>query len=338
MNKKEIFRKIGGIISEVTEQYQYLTDNFEDFNELELELFAANAHFLTEHIEILKKFASVYRPQGKTVAAPAPNTINNTEKNQSGSVNLENVESNTQTSEIKAERPSDSENVLKNPDFDSSEDSPVEERSLDELYASDFAEETASTSNATQEGQSVIKDPEPVPSPVIVPEPLSKAPSIEPTPEAAPATAPAPTPVVPVVEAFTEARSIETVTNTVVIPEKDVQVESNIPAEKESQVRTLNDVISAQINKGTVSTAYTRQTTDDLKAIISLNDKLLFIKELFNGYSLAYSEAIEILNRFESLEAAENFLRNNYAEKNQWVAKQSAVDKFFKLLERRYAK
>ncbi len=53
----------------------------------------------------------------------------------------------------------------------------------------------------------------------------------------------------------------------------------------------------------------------DLKKAITLNEKLLYIKDLFNGYSLAYSEAIEILNRFTSLNEADLFLKKNYVVK-----------------------
>lgn len=74
----------------------------------------------------------------------------------------------------------------------------------------------------------------------------------------------------------------------------------------------------------------------DLKTAISLNDKLLFIKDLFNGYSLAYSEAIELLNRYDSISEADAFLQSNYAVKNQWASKQETVDKLYAILNKRY--
>jgi len=55
MNKKQIFKKVGGIISELNEQFEYLSQNPDNLNELELDLFAANANFLSEHISILLK-------------------------------------------------------------------------------------------------------------------------------------------------------------------------------------------------------------------------------------------------------------------------------------------
>lgn len=54
MRKEEILKKIGVIINDLKDQQQYLAVT-EDYNDLELELFTANADFLTDHIEILKK-------------------------------------------------------------------------------------------------------------------------------------------------------------------------------------------------------------------------------------------------------------------------------------------
>jgi hypothetical protein len=55
MNKKEILKKVAGIIAELNLKYEYLSQDPENLNELELELFAANADFLSDHIVILQK-------------------------------------------------------------------------------------------------------------------------------------------------------------------------------------------------------------------------------------------------------------------------------------------
>src|SRR5437879_2516810 len=54
MKQQEVFKKIGIIIKELNEQYDYLVTQNE-LNDLELELFVANAHFLAEHSEVLRK-------------------------------------------------------------------------------------------------------------------------------------------------------------------------------------------------------------------------------------------------------------------------------------------
>ncbi|MBD3750033.1 MAG: hypothetical protein IE931_11115 [Sphingobacteriales bacterium] len=97
---------------------------------------------------------------------------------------------------------------------------------------------------------------------------------------------------------------------------------------------TLNEMLSSKLGGRANSPA--PKSIGDLKSAISLNDKMIFIKELFNGYNLAYSEALEIINRFDSFEAANHFLQKNYAQKNDWESKQTTVDRFYAYLHRKF--
>jgi hypothetical protein len=106
---------------------------------------------------------------------------------------------------------------------------------------------------------------------------------------------------------------------------------------EEPQALTLNEMLSSQISQNTVSEQFNQRPIKDLKGLISLNDKLQFVRDLFNGYSLAYSEAIELINRFDSFDAADNFLKQNYAIKNSWSDKQDVADKFYEILNRRFS-
>ena len=55
MKQQEVFKKIGTILKELNDQYEYLGEADAQQNDLELELFAANAHFLAEHSAVLRK-------------------------------------------------------------------------------------------------------------------------------------------------------------------------------------------------------------------------------------------------------------------------------------------
>ena len=117
-----------------------------------------------------------------------------------------------------------------------------------------------------------------------------------------------------------------------------VKTQIKVPEEKEEPL-TINQRIMAQMNANSNRNTehVSAQPITDLKQAITLNDKLLYIKDLFNGYNLAYSEAIDILNRFNSFDEADKFLQSSYAAKNNWESKQSTVDKFYDLLKRRYS-
>jgi len=104
---------------------------------------------------------------------------------------------------------------------------------------------------------------------------------------------------------------------------------------------SINELIQQQKKAGLnvtqqFQTSGSHDRITDLKIAISLNDKLLFIKDLFNGYSLAYSEALELLNRFDSYAEADAFLQTNYALKNAWADKPQTVDKFYSLLRKKF--
>ncbi|RZM27128.1 MAG: hypothetical protein EOO88_14515 [Pedobacter sp.] len=73
-----------------------------------------------------------------------------------------------------------------------------------------------------------------------------------------------------------------------------------------------------------------------MKSAINLNQKLLYIKDLFNGYNLAYAEVIDILNKMPDFKTADNFLQANYAVKNNWASKPGTVEQFYELLRLRF--
>lgn len=110
------------------------------------------------------------------------------------------------------------------------------------------------------------------------------------------------------------------------------------PAEPVQEAKpTINDLLADRPD-ATLATKFESEPIADLKAIINLNDKLVFVKDLFNGYSLAYQEAIDTLNKLGSLEEAKSYLDENYAQANDWAAHETTTTRFYELVSRRYTK
>ena len=284
MKQQEVFNKIGGIIREINEQYDYLKTSGEAYNDLELELLVANAHFLSDHLDILRKVSA------QATASQSPLTGNPAKMAQPKAEQ-------DHFKPVKAEEPV----VEPKPATGSNEhgiefeignkaDTIRHELSMEGI-ADDWDEIDELRLEAEQEHPHAG---EPKPEPV----------AEKPAPKA-PTTA----------EPKTQHTQIQ-------VPE--------------DQVITLNDRMSAQMAPGRMSDQLSGQPVTDLKKAITLNDKLLYIKELFNGYSLAYSEAIDILNKMSTFEEAESYLKTSYATKNNWDDKTLTVDKFCALLQRRY--
>jgi hypothetical protein len=75
----------------------------------------------------------------------------------------------------------------------------------------------------------------------------------------------------------------------------------------------------------------------NIKEAIGINEKFLFINELFNGDLKSYNESVEKLNDFPSIHEAFEFL-NKLTYEYQWDGKRSAdtIEKFANLVQRRY--
>jgi hypothetical protein len=76
---------------------------------------------------------------------------------------------------------------------------------------------------------------------------------------------------------------------------------------------------------------------ENLKAAIGVNEKFLFVNELFNGDLQAYNEAVHKLNAYPSIHEAFEFL-NHLTTQYNWDGQRSAdtIEKFANLVQRRF--
>lgn len=325
MKQQEVFKKISGIIKEINEQYEYLETANGVYNDLELELLAANAHFLSDHIDILKKLNVHAAPApAPIVSAPEPAKVAEPKQENEPSyfepvmdspeepavVDPEEVKEAAHTIEFEIGNKAEQETKLieepvaaePQPEKAMPEPETIRHELTLEDIGEDWDEEDDKAENIDLEPQ-LAKAEELKPEPVKVPQPVIE--------EQKPEVKPAPAPVAAEVK------------HTQILVE-------------EEQIITLNQRMSAQMSASRVSDNLVGQPISDLKSAITLNDKMLYVKDLFNGYSLAYSEALDILNRLKTFEEAQNFLKNSYATKNNWADKAATADKFYALLQRRY--
>lgn len=75
--------------------------------------------------------------------------------------------------------------------------------------------------------------------------------------------------------------------------------------------------------------------TDSLKSIISINEKFMFINELFDGNLREYNETIEMLSGFTNQNEAAAYLEN-IVKKNFWDTGSDAFKKLSELMGRRF--
>lgn len=346
MKQLEVFNKIGGILKELNEQYQYIQADPENINDLEIELFVANAHFLKDHAEILNKLNQ------RTHAETGEETGTDTMGTKADSrllpppVPIELPENFEQPG-----KPAEPSKLVEPPKTEE----PVKAKSFVEKFFEPVvrpirpkqpkAAETDQpvpqidlSSETPKDNYSFIMEP-----PQVIRHELEIDPNDNFGEEDEEVSHPAPVIEEKMEMAPEPVKAEVNVPEMMEVPKPEIQPEPK-PVEKQEEpvkakedVLTINERMSAQRGGSTNYTEQAAQPVTNLKAAITLNDKLIFIKDLFNGYSLAYSEAIEILNRFNTFEEANRFLTKNYTAKNNWDSKPETAEKFYAVLKRRYS-
>jgi len=83
------------------------------------------------------------------------------------------------------------------------------------------------------------------------------------------------------------------------------------------ETKSLNERMQKNKIDKSISSRMQRNAIKDLKAAIGINEKFLFINELFKGNMKEYNDSIFKLNEYKSLEEAVQFL-DELKEKHKW--------------------
>lgn len=335
--KEEIFNKIGDLLQDLNGQYLSLSEQGSLSEINELVTLEAKAQAVAAYITLLKTKAVLQEGQSQHALSTA-------------ALDSKKIAFNDYFTPPSTIRTSAQQVVAEQPQKEVQDAQPVEDFSRGNEESIVVNEETI----VAEKEVPFVSESEPVkseePSPEIIEPVIPPVAAIPPVFAAAPVeelayqaekdvTEQVEEPTVFVTEVIEEPKEV------VIEQPQEVFIQEEINTvieEAPARPLTLNEIISQQKQAGVQNRVYqvnqsghTDKLTD-IKAGISLNDKLLFIKDLFNGYSLAYSEAVELLNRFTSYAEADAFLQTNYAIKNKWADKPHTVEKLYDVLRRRY--
>ncbi len=126
-------------------------------------------------------------------------------------------------------------------------------------------------------------------------------------------------------------------------PEPPVEVSVSKPAEAPVQRTTVPSIDPElerifNVKKATeLSERLGESPVSDLTKSMSINDRLLYMNELFGRDRSALEESLQVLNRFDSFDSARSFL-HSLAEQYKWVGgdRLEIAQAFIKLVRRRY--
>jgi hypothetical protein len=130
----------------------------------------------------------------------------------------------------------------------------------------------------------------------------------------------------------------------IVFEQEDLPIQNN---EAEDEKKEVNDIVAttstASINdklkqtKIDLGDTLTEAPIRDLKKAIGVNDRFLFINELFRGDEAMYERSIKTINSFSILPEAEYWIQRELKIKIGWNDKSDAVQQFDQLIKRRFS-
>lgn len=124
--------------------------------------------------------------------------------------------------------------------------------------------------------------------------------------------------------------------------EKTKEIKQKVPLQES---KTTLDLFS-DTPKDSLGTTFTREKhpsvgevlkkpIGDLREAIGINDKFLFINELFNGDMSRYNKVLDELNEFSSISGAQTYLSELSVQYN-WRKDHTAYHRFEEILQKKY--
>lgn len=124
------------------------------------------------------------------------------------------------------------------------------------------------------------------------------------------------------------------------IPASDIPTLAHQPGAKE-----INDMIAAgnkslndKLGSGSTELGETLKETPikDLRKAIGINDRFVFVNELFRGDEAMYERSIKTINAFAIYPEAEYWINRELKVKIGWNENKEAVKHFYQLVKRRF--
>ncbi len=98
---------------------------------------------------------------------------------------------------------------------------------------------------------------------------------------------------------------------------------------------SVNDILKAPVSE--LSDKFNDGAVKDLRKAIGINDRFLYISELFRGDEVMYERSIKTINGFAIFAEAEYWIRRELKTKLGWDDNETVVKQFYQLVRRRFS-
>jgi hypothetical protein len=115
------------------------------------------------------------------------------------------------------------------------------------------------------------------------------------------------------------------------------KIAENTPVNEQfkNEQKTLLDTLGEE-KKETLAEKHQHAASDGIKKNITLNQRFMFLNELFQGNMDEFEMVINALENCQSKQEALDFIRVNYFDKNVWEKDKEEVTEFLDIIHRRF--
>lgn len=118
--------------------------------------------------------------------------------------------------------------------------------------------------------------------------------------------------------------------------EEDQKSETgNINEKYNIKKQTLLDTLGAE-KKEAIIDIHEKKSLDEIKKIITINQRFMFENDLFNGDKNEFEMVVTYLDNCKSNQEAMDFINENYTQKKNWDIKKEVVIEFFNVINKRF--
>ncbi len=118
-------------------------------------------------------------------------------------------------------------------------------------------------------------------------------------------------------------------------PVQPGRIATEINESANHSVTSLNDKLKQ--SKIDLGDTLTEQPIRDLRKAIGVNDRFLFINDLFRGDEAMYERSVKTINSFSIFAEAEYWIQRELKVKNGWKDSDKLVQQFYQLVKRRFS-
>ena len=117
--------------------------------------------------------------------------------------------------------------------------------------------------------------------------------------------------------------------------EENISQRSLLDQINEDKALSVNDKLAAS-KEESVAEKLQKSKIEDLRSVIGIGQKFLFMNDLFEGEKAHYDATIDKINQIHSKSEVEQFLDKDIAQKFNWDESSESVKSFRQLVERKF--